>query len=277
MKTNRTNPINRFFKEKKRLETELNNLAYKSNGFSKTGVWGSLYDDHNHGEGNECKLLKEGIWESSYIRSGREHTKYSIFKIYPNYCTAGRPYYSQEQLNSFYDKSETEKILATEDGYELVWMWDRWEPPTYCYWGFKPSGWGYILRKDGEELARAYTKTDFHRQASPYFGITYKEKVSRKYSKETEKAIRILEAHNGHAAHCEHQVQIFFRPADLDNDFLGWETWKDAVESVTDSINRFVNGCPEMFQDVDLERVKFDHVGAYYRDKLIYNETLTSI
>jgi hypothetical protein len=273
-----SNPINKFFKEIKRLKTELHTLSREPDGImSLRGVWGSIYDDHNHGKGCKTRYLKRGIWKSTYHRGQGQQINYSIFKVYPNYCCAGRPHYSQEQLNEFYEKSETEKILVTENGYELVWMWDQWEAPTYCYWGYKPSGWCYMIRKDGEELARAYTKTDFHRQASSYFDIEYKEKVSRKYSKETEKAIRVLEANIGHADHCEHQVQIFYSPADFDHDFGGWETWTDAVAGVAKNIEKLVDGYPEMFQDVSLEKVRFDQVGAYYRDKLIYNETLTSI
>jgi hypothetical protein len=145
----------------------------------------------------------------------------------------------------------------------------------------------YSVRRDGEFIASHTTKIGFKEVASMAMGLEFKEPKRRKYTIETEKVIRILEGKYSHSAHCELQVQMFYKPADPQNDFSGYQRWENGDsyyrqksggrERVEREIERLCIGYEDMFKEVDFSKVRWGQVADYYKNKVMYNETIETI
>tara|TARA_R110002020_G_scaffold475286_1_gene709421 strand:+ start:75 stop:590 length:516 start_codon:yes stop_codon:yes gene_type:complete len=156
------NPVNKLFKEVKKLEDSLksinSNHPFSSNGEKQ--IWTKFYHDC---EPKDCFKRDDGLWETPpEVYNGNKVRKFVfIWRYHPNYCYRGRPHYTHTEQLEFIDKSETEKVLHTYEGYELGWAWDEISGPTNIVWGMSPTGWHYFLRKDGEILVSTPVKKHF--------------------------------------------------------------------------------------------------------------------
>jgi hypothetical protein len=100
---------------------------------------------------DQCYLRKDGLWQSKdLLRTGNTQPEYRcifLWRIHPNYCTAGRPICTSDKVQTFLENSETEKILITEGDFEFVWMWDTIKYPTKNVWGMNMGPTFYVLRR----------------------------------------------------------------------------------------------------------------------------------
>ena len=114
----------------------------------------------------DCFKREDGLWEqkekiNTHIDGGQ--IKIAIWRLHPNYCCAGRPVYSHEAVKEFRAKSEMEKVLLVEDGYEFVWLWREVIMPTKNVWGMSMGPRFFQLRKDGKILVEDDRKSAFKR------------------------------------------------------------------------------------------------------------------
>jgi hypothetical protein len=106
-----------------------------------------------------CILDDDGLWRSKEMDSsdGKGHnTQYTKFlwRIEPNYCTAGRISYSQEQINEFYRKSETKKYLLKFVKSQVCLEWDGFDLPTETHWGLRQRAPFITIYENGERIYR---------------------------------------------------------------------------------------------------------------------------
>lgn len=91
-----------------------------------------------------CTLDMDGYWISNKYdvhdgktRNGYTHPKKFLWRVEPNYCTAGRPSYSSEKIKEIYEKSETKKYLLKLHKFEICLEWDGFNLPTETCWGLE--------------------------------------------------------------------------------------------------------------------------------------------
>lgn len=161
------NHANRFFKEVKRLEDAERAVEF-GRPFGKSLVIDgiSIHSKFSHECAPEkCFKRDDGLWETYPESYGRQTRKFVfIWRYHPNYCCRGRPIYTPGDVAEFLCESETEKVLYTYDGYELVWAWYEVDMPTPIIWGMRPGRKVFVLRKDGEVLAKTSVKKHFNEQ-----------------------------------------------------------------------------------------------------------------
>jgi len=144
------NHCNRFFKK-------VDELHKMSSG------WGHPdYDDNDvrilrtyshECEPKDCFLRPDGMWESYPESYGRYMRKFIFaWRIHPNYCCAGKPYFNWSQQKEFMDKSETDKVLYEYNGYEFVLYWYELTPPNHIVWGMKMGKTYFGMRYNGEHV-----------------------------------------------------------------------------------------------------------------------------
>jgi hypothetical protein len=159
-------PENYFFKEIKKLHDIADDLIHSDDGEK---YW-PFYFNHEATE-EECfkrpdKLwqLKENIYTGRNTDHNRSYIVIFIWRIAHNYCTGGQPIYNSVKKARILQASETEKIIHTHKGYEFVWMWDYFDPPTKNVWGLRQGETYYVLRKNNKTLIKSPTKADFKRK-----------------------------------------------------------------------------------------------------------------
>jgi hypothetical protein len=159
--------INKFFREIDRLKRTLE----EHTGFNrKEAVWPFGHSRECLPEA--CFKRPDGLWEAHDLlnpdqendRGGYGYKQIFLWRIKPNYCCQGQPVFSSDQEQAFLNESETEKILVTQDGYEIVWKWDTLIRPNQNIWGMKMGKTFYELRKNGKILAQDFTKAGFLRK-----------------------------------------------------------------------------------------------------------------
>lgn len=154
----KTRPENLFLKRVKELSDIANKLVHENND----EYWPFFYS--HEAKEKDCFKRPDGLWQlnnkiNRHINGG--YTVIFIWRIAPNYCTAGQPCYSAEQKYNFLKQSETEKVLVKHGEYEFVWMWDKLTGPTRDVWGLKIDQDYFVLRKDGEVLVKTDVKKHF--------------------------------------------------------------------------------------------------------------------
>lgn len=152
------NPVNLFFKRIKAMEKA-------ASGFSTEDEDGvTVWKRFSHEcLPEDCLLREDGLWETNPEQLGRNNPRkfVFIFRSHPNYCCAGQPVYSPSERAEFLEKSETEKLILSHEGFEFVWGWDEVIMPTRIVWGMSPGHRMFYLRKDGEVLIKTSVKKHF--------------------------------------------------------------------------------------------------------------------
>lgn len=152
--------VNKFFREVKRL------IDLEHTETRQKGVWPFGWSHESTPE--TCFKRPDGLWEghkklNTHLAHGGERVVF-LWRVEPNYCTAGRPVYTADRFRQFLENSETEKILIAQDGYEFVWKWATVVPPTKICWGMKMGKCFFELRKDGNVLIQTPVKAEFLRK-----------------------------------------------------------------------------------------------------------------
>jgi hypothetical protein len=120
-----------------------------------------------------CFLRPDGLWQSkekinTHCNDGGTY-KIGIWRIEPNYNFNGQPCYDSNRVYGFFKKSETRKVLLTHDGYDYVWRWAEFLPPTETCWGLRQGPTFFEMCQGGSCLVRADTKAAFQREVRCYY------------------------------------------------------------------------------------------------------------
>ena len=126
-------------------------------------VWPFTHDHECHR--NQCKKRKDGLWERTICKyqGAKNHKNVFLWRLFPNYCCAGRPVCTSDVQQKFLDKSETEKILLDENGVQWVWKWSTVRTPTRILWGMGMGQTYFEIRKGDQVLAQQITKIGVQR------------------------------------------------------------------------------------------------------------------
>jgi hypothetical protein len=160
---------NLFLKRVKELSDTANKIS------NEEGYWPFSYS--HEAKEKDCFKRPDGLWQlnhkiNCHMKDGGS-TVIFIWRIAPNYCTAGQPCYSAEQRFNFLQQSETEKVLVKHEGYEFVWMWDELTGPTKNIWGLSMGETYYVLRKDNEILVKTNVKKYFREEVKRCLNILH--------------------------------------------------------------------------------------------------------
>jgi hypothetical protein len=168
------NKVNMFFKAVTALEKALN-AAPDSFGSDYRDDDVRVWTKRSHECDPEDVIQRaDGLQETKPKPYGRSGLRKFVFlwRYHPNYCCAGRPHYSWKDQSEFLEKSETEKVLLTYEGYEFVWGWDEISMPTRIVWGMQTGQKMFYLRKDGEVLVRTHVKKHFKEAVDAELGAS---------------------------------------------------------------------------------------------------------
>ena len=155
---------NRFFKVIKNLEEALYGFGWQDRDENDVRIM-TWYTHENHE--SDCIKREDGLWESKPESYGRDTRKFIfIWREHPNYCCAGKPYYSHNEVGDFLANSETEKVLYTHGDFEFVWLWEDVTMPTNIVWGMRSGSKYYQLRHRGEVLVTSKYKGSFTTKAN---------------------------------------------------------------------------------------------------------------
>ena len=161
----RGSPVNKFFREIKRLEKTRDKYSNTDEGY-----W--PFNNDSEVAPEDCFKREDGLWQkkekiNTHCSDGGS-TIVFLWRVEPNYSCRGRPVMSHERVKQFLKNSETEKVLLSYKGYDFVWMWDTVYLPTETRWGICKGSCFYELRKCGMALFRAYDKKTFRDHSTWY-------------------------------------------------------------------------------------------------------------
>lgn len=86
----------------------------------------------------DCFKRPDGLWQDKRLHySGDKHI--FIWRLSPNYCVQGKPFFSAQRRYDLFKSSETSKVLLTEQDLEFRWEWYEWDQhyPSDNVWGLK--------------------------------------------------------------------------------------------------------------------------------------------
>lgn len=92
---------------------------------------------------DDCILDSDGFWiekvKSGHDGKSHNSTHYQKFwwRIAPNYCVYGQPYYSSEQINEIYLNSERRKDIIKLNDFCVSLEWDGFDSSTKTCWGLR--------------------------------------------------------------------------------------------------------------------------------------------
>jgi hypothetical protein len=156
---------NKFFKIVKAMDSAMMQSSNDEISFYST------YDCNP----DECFKRDDGLWQLNRrvnchnygCGHSRGHLAAFLWRIAPKfYNTSGQPCYSFDQEKEFMEKSETEKVLVSHNGFEYIWRWNTFNRPNRNIWGLTKGPSFFELRKDHAFYARSAVKADFLRQVS---------------------------------------------------------------------------------------------------------------
>jgi len=167
-------PENEFLRRVQKLKDTLENIV----GFGRPNredYWPFGFEHESKIE--DCFKRDDGLWQlKKNINQhdyGCGHCRGNIvifiWRIEPNYCCAGQPCFSAQEVHDKFVKSETRKILLSHDGYDYVWRWAEFLYPTSNHWGLRQGPTFFEMCKDGKCLVRAEKKTEFKRKVRNFF------------------------------------------------------------------------------------------------------------
>jgi hypothetical protein len=170
------NAVNEFFRKVKRLKAALE----KQTGFNRPrDNWPFGWSAECNPE--DCFKRPDGLWQQKkrinthMTEEGASepgHVKIFLWRVKPNYCTAGRPCFDANKKAAFLQESETTKVILTRDGYEWVWRWETVQLPTENVWGMKMGEAFFEVRKVGEDYGeRSKTMAGLKRKMSTLLNV----------------------------------------------------------------------------------------------------------
>lgn len=101
-------------------------------------------------EEENCYRDVDGYWITK-SETNEEFYKF-IWRIHPNYCCYGKPYYSSDEIEEIFKKSETKKYILRMNNFEVCLEWDGFNPPTRTHWGLEMKDPYITIYKNKEKI-----------------------------------------------------------------------------------------------------------------------------
>lgn len=156
-------PVTKIF-----AELIINDIVFKNSmGTYKPSRFGNGWFDHFRSSYDckieDCYINVDGMWitrdKTSTDGRGNNINYHRFFwRIEPNYCCAGKPFYSAEKQAELFNKSETKKFIITSGRHSICLEWFKFLPPTETCWGLT-QGPVYITVYKGSERIWTGTKS----------------------------------------------------------------------------------------------------------------------
>jgi hypothetical protein len=144
-----------------KIETMNMSSIYIPGGF-KNG-WFDSPSTNYECKAEDCYLNADGMWvtktntstdgRGNYINQNR-----FLWRIEPNYCCAGKPFFSAERINYLYKKSETKKTLITSGKSAICLEWFEFKHPTDTCWGLS-QGPVYVTVYENHKRIKTISKS----------------------------------------------------------------------------------------------------------------------
>jgi hypothetical protein len=103
---------------------------------------GDGYDSYECKE-QDCHKGPDGRWVTNKLtaRDGRtrDPVAYTRFfwRIEPNYCSYGKPFFSAEKIATIFKNSETKKVVLGTGRHSICLEWFKFDYPTENCWGLR--------------------------------------------------------------------------------------------------------------------------------------------
>lgn len=101
---------------------------------------------------SDCTLDVDGLWILNKPNHNGQRVKF-FWRIEPNYCTAGRPCYSTDQVVNFFMNSEHRKSVLKLDKTEVCLEWFGFDSPTETCWGLRPKPVHVTIYENSTQIA----------------------------------------------------------------------------------------------------------------------------
>lgn len=113
----------------------------------------TFYPSRFAGEGDrnrsyECKIEdchreSDGRWVTNNKTAHNGRDRYPVdytrffWRIEPNYCVHGKPFFSADRIAEIFKKSETKKVMHQTGRHSVCLEWFKFDPPTETCWGLR--------------------------------------------------------------------------------------------------------------------------------------------
>jgi hypothetical protein len=103
----------------------------------------------------ECFRRPDGLWQAHKPHYCGDKFIF-LWRLNPNYCIYGQPHFGLNERNDHYTKSETCKVLFTENELTFKWEWYEWDwgYPNKNIWGLKMTEPTISVYKGDERIYR---------------------------------------------------------------------------------------------------------------------------
>lgn len=116
--------------------------------------WFESIDYYYECKVENCRMDTDGLWvmDVPQTRGSHYHQKKFYWRIEPNYCTAGRPIYTSDEIADIFAKSETKKDIVKMYKSQICLEWDGFDMPTETCWGLRKRPNFITIYEDGKRI-----------------------------------------------------------------------------------------------------------------------------
>lgn len=144
----------------------------------------SWFEDIKHKfecKAEDCELEVDGLWKEK--KTGRKFW----WRIHPNYCTAGRPFYTSTKEKEIWDNSETKKVLLNLQKTQICLELLPFLQPTDTSWGMRWNGYRVTIYEHGNKIYDGLpcSKRGWKKHLQEFILETYKYNKNHKFEKST--------------------------------------------------------------------------------------------
>jgi len=100
---------------------------------------------------DQCTLDSDGLWVLNEPNHNNHLVKF-FWRIEPNYCTAGRPLYDTDMVNTIFNNSEHKKSILKFKESEVCLEWFGFNPPTDTCWGLRKKPTNVTIYHNGTQI-----------------------------------------------------------------------------------------------------------------------------
>lgn len=91
----------------------------------------------------DCHKAADGRWVTNHntAHDGRSREPVApnrfLWRIEPNYCIHGKPFFSAQQIADIFARSETKKVIHETNRHSVCLEWFKFDYPTDNIWGLR--------------------------------------------------------------------------------------------------------------------------------------------